>query len=63
MSRRGFTVMATKGSVGKAQTHDSAELHVRGAATYTDDIPEPAGCLHAYILKSPLAHAKNKPSV
>lgn len=43
---------------GKARPHESAALHVSGAAVYTDDIAAPAGCLHAYVLKSPHAHAK-----
>ena len=47
-------------TVGKALPHDSAELHVTGTATYTDDVPEPAGCLQAYILQSPHAHARIK---
>src|SRR5690606_2072137 len=47
-------------SVGKPLPHDSAELHVSGEAVYTDDILEPAGCLHAYGLKSPHAHARIK---
>ncbi len=33
-------------SVGAAEAHDSALLHVTGAAAYLDDIPAPAGCLH-----------------
>jgi xanthine dehydrogenase large subunit len=48
------------GGMGQPQAHDSARLHVSGEAVYTDDIREPAGCLHAYILKSPHAHAKIK---
>lgn len=43
---------------GQPKTHDSAPLHVSGEAVYTDDIAAPAGCLHAYILQSPHAHAK-----
>ncbi|MDE1151664.1 MAG: xanthine dehydrogenase molybdopterin binding subunit [Micavibrio sp.] len=35
-------------------------MHVAGAATYTDDILEPRGCLAAYVLQSPHAHAKVK---
>ncbi|MFX4377457.1 xanthine dehydrogenase molybdopterin binding subunit, partial [Acinetobacter baumannii] len=31
-------------------------LHVSGAAPYTDDLPEPAGTLHAALGLSPLAH-------
>ena len=50
--------MGRKGCMGEPLAHDSAELHVTGAAAYTDDLPEPAGCLYAYILKSPHAHAR-----
>jgi len=49
-----------EGAMGKSVPHDSAELHVNGTAAYIDDIPEPAGCLHAYILHSPHARAKIK---
>ncbi len=52
--------MVIKKSMGEALPHDSAEMHVSGGATYTDDIREPAGCLQAYILQSPHAHAKIK---
>lgn len=40
----------------KRVAHDSAHLHVSGQAEYIDDIPEPAGCLHAAIGMSPVAH-------
>ncbi len=43
---------------GVARPHESAPLHVSGTAVYTDDIAAPAGCLHAYVLKSPHAHAR-----
>ncbi len=33
-------------TVGLALVHDSAELHVRGAALYIDDMREPEGTLH-----------------
>lgn len=33
-------------SVAKPLPHDSARLHVTGAARYVDDIPVPANCLH-----------------
>ncbi len=33
-------------SVGLRETHDSAVLHVTGAARYVDDIPAAEGCLH-----------------
>jgi xanthine dehydrogenase large subunit len=32
--------------VGKSHTHDSAERHVSGTATYVDDMREPEGTLH-----------------
>lgn len=59
MARKTLHNPAT-GAAGQAIPHDSAILHVTGQATYTDDILEPAGCLHAYILKSPHAHARIK---
>jgi xanthine dehydrogenase large subunit len=45
-------------AVGKSLAHDSANLHVRGAAAYTDDIPEPRDLLHIAIGMSSKAHAK-----
>ena len=42
--------------VGRAVPHESAHLHVAGAAPYTDDLPELAGTLHAALGLSPLAH-------
>ncbi len=44
--------------VGKSTPHESAHLHVSGAAPYTDDLPEPAGTLHAALGLSPIAHGK-----
>jgi xanthine dehydrogenase large subunit len=38
--------------------HESAHLHVTGAATYIDDIPEVAGTLYAALIKSPVAHGE-----
>jgi xanthine dehydrogenase large subunit len=35
--------------VHKPHPHDSARLHVRGAATYVDDIREPEGTLHIAV--------------
>lgn len=46
--------------VGRARKHESAELHVRGQATYTDDIAELAGTLHAALGLSARAHAQVK---
>ncbi len=42
--------------VGRSRPHESAHLHVAGAAPYTDDVPELAGTLHAALGLSPLAH-------
>ena len=46
--------------VGVSIPHDSASKHVSGQAIYIDDMPEPAGLLHAYIALSPHAHARIK---
>jgi xanthine dehydrogenase large subunit len=46
------------GAVGVATRHESAHLHVAGAATYTDDIPEVRGTLHAAFGLSTRAHAR-----
>ncbi|PZF78216.1 xanthine dehydrogenase molybdopterin binding subunit [Aestuariivirga litoralis] len=35
-------------TVGRTLAHDSAELHVQGAATYIDDMREPEGLVHVY---------------
>jgi xanthine dehydrogenase large subunit len=43
--------------VGKPRAHESAVLHVLGQATYTDDIPEVQGTLHAALGLSIKAHA------
>ncbi len=45
-------------AVGLALPHDSASLHVSGAATYTDDVPEPQGLLHLAVGLSGKAHAR-----
>ena len=42
--------------VGVSYPHESAHLHVAGAAPYTDDLPELAGTLHAALGLSPVAH-------
>jgi xanthine dehydrogenase large subunit len=43
--------------VGQSRPHESARLHVLGQATYTDDIPEVQGTLHAALGLSAMAHA------
>ncbi|WP_395693759.1 xanthine dehydrogenase molybdopterin binding subunit [Nocardioides sp.] len=46
-------------SVGLAVPHESAALHVTGAALYTDDLVlRTRGCLHAHPVQAPLAHAQ-----
>jgi xanthine dehydrogenase large subunit len=52
------TDTATSNAVGKALPHDSAHLHVSGAAAYTDDLPEPRGLLHVAVGMSARAHAR-----
>jgi xanthine dehydrogenase large subunit len=42
-------------SMGKPLPHDTAPLHVTGAARYVDDIPAPAGALHLAFGCSPVA--------
>ena len=42
--------------VGVERAHESAHLHVAGEATYTDDILELEGTLHAALGLSPVAH-------
>jgi xanthine dehydrogenase large subunit len=44
--------------VGRARPHESSVLHVLGQATYTDDIRETAGTLHAALGLSSRAHAR-----
>ena len=44
--------------VGQSHPHESAILHVLGEATYTDDIPEAQGTLHAALGLSQKAHAR-----
>ncbi|MDQ7978763.1 xanthine dehydrogenase molybdopterin binding subunit [Paraburkholderia sp. SARCC-3016] len=45
-------------AIGVALPHESAALHVSGEATYTDDIPELDGTLHAALGLSRHAHAR-----
>jgi xanthine dehydrogenase large subunit len=50
------TLATAASAVGAPQAHESAHLHVAGAAPYTDDLPELAGTLHAALGLSPVAH-------
>ena len=43
---------------GQSLRHESAHLHVTGRAQYADDIPLPAGTLHAVFGLSRVAHAR-----
>jgi xanthine dehydrogenase large subunit len=49
---------AAQPQVGVSRIHESAHLHVSGAARYTDDIAEAQGTLHAALGLSPLAHGR-----
>ena len=53
-----LTGSAAWSAVGVPRPHESAELHVLGQATYTDDIPELQGTLHAALGLSSRPHAK-----
>ena len=44
--------------VGAALPHESAHLHVTGSAPYADDLPEPAGTLHAAPGLADVAHGR-----
>jgi xanthine dehydrogenase large subunit len=46
----------TQAAVGVRHAHESAHLHMAGAAPYTDDLPELTGTLHAALGLSPIAH-------
>nr|MCU0890058.1 molybdopterin-dependent oxidoreductase [Rubritepida sp.] len=43
---------------GQAMRHDSALRHASGSARFIDDLPEPAGTLHAALALSPVAHGR-----
>ncbi|RMD47512.1 MAG: xanthine dehydrogenase molybdopterin binding subunit [Alphaproteobacteria bacterium] len=45
-------------AVGRPKAHDSALLHVTGAAAYTADVPAPAGTLHLAFGLSPIARGR-----
>ncbi len=45
-------------AVGASVPHESAALHVTGAAQYTDDLPEPRGMLHVALGVSPVPHGR-----
>lgn len=43
-------------TLGSSQPHDSALGHVTGTAHYVDDMPLPAGALHAYPVMASIAY-------
>ncbi|MBI0537620.1 xanthine dehydrogenase molybdopterin binding subunit [Roseomonas sp. KE2513] len=46
---------------GAALRQDSALKHTTGEARFTDDLPMPAGLLHAALVLSPVAHGRLAP--
>ncbi|MBP7000973.1 MAG: xanthine dehydrogenase molybdopterin binding subunit [Amaricoccus sp.] len=52
------TEHAIRGGVHTSLAHESAANHVTGRAEYIDDIPEPAGTLHAALGLADRAHAR-----
>ena len=56
MNARDATFDPTATVIGAPAPHDSATLHVAGEASYTDDLPEPRGTLHAALGVSAHAH-------
>jgi len=53
-----FSAEKIVGGVATDSRHDSAHKHVTGEAVYIDDMPEPAGTLHACLGLSTVAHGK-----
>ncbi|GAA5182644.1 xanthine dehydrogenase molybdopterin binding subunit [Niveibacterium umoris] len=51
-------MMIPRGVIGASLPHESAKLHVSGRAHYTDDLPLPAGALHAAFGSAPVAHGR-----
>ena len=45
-------------AVGQSLAHESARLHVAGAARYIDDLPVPEGTLMVAPVLSPVAHGR-----
>lgn len=53
-----MSMLSADAVVGTAVAHESAHLHVTGAAHYTDDLPQLAGTLHAAPGLAARAHAR-----
>ena len=56
--RKPLRIEAEPVAVGKSEPHESAALHVQGAARYIDDLPEPVGTLHVAPVLSTVAHGR-----
>jgi xanthine dehydrogenase large subunit len=54
----GATEKAVLRMAGQSMRHDSALKHASGEARFIDDLPEPAGTLHAALVLSPVAHGR-----
>lgn len=54
------TAVRPHAQVGIGRPHESAHLHVAGAAPYIDDLPELAGTLHCALGLSPVANGTLK---
>ncbi len=52
------TKQSINGPMHASLRHDSAHKHVTGTAEYIDDMPEPAGTLHAALGMTDRAHAE-----
>jgi len=55
-----LTAARISGGVATDLRHDSAHKHVTGQAVYIDDMPEPAGTLHAALGLANIAHGTIK---
>ncbi|HET9822541.1 MAG TPA: xanthine dehydrogenase molybdopterin binding subunit, partial [Burkholderiaceae bacterium] len=58
MNRQAEPFLGVRPQVGVGRAHESAHLHVAGEATYTDDLRELDGTLHAALGLSPVAHGR-----
>jgi len=58
LAARRASSLSLLGAVHRPLPHDSATLHVTGAARYVDDLPEPRDLLHAHVRLSDRAHAR-----
>ncbi len=58
LRRQHAAAQESETAIGVSLPHESATLHVSGEATYTDDVPELQGTLHAALGLSRHAHAR-----